>query len=174
MPIPQTVRASAAIAQQQAYRGEVPLRSLPRLQGLLASADGVLRVALQAGRSAGRERLRGTVEAELSLCCQRCEKIYSWPLRLELDVCLVHSEEEEEAVLHDADPYLVQDDQLPVCDLVEDETLLALPMLPRCESCEHAVQALPEPVGAQDIDAGETPTRNPFANLKKQLQGKQQ
>ena len=45
---------------------------------------------------------------------------------------LVNSESDEQAVLEQDDPYLVQDDQLPLRDLVEDEVLLALPMLPRC------------------------------------------
>lgn len=174
MPIPQTVRASAAIAQQQAYRDELPVRSLARLSALLANDVAILHVDLQAGRSGGRERVQGRIEAELPLTCQRCEKVFTWPLRIEVNVCLVQNEEQEEAVLHDADPYLVQDDTLSVRDLVEDETLLALPMLPRCESCENAVQALPEPVGAHGNEEGEAPAANPFAALKKQLQSKPQ
>src|SRR3546814_8193390 len=62
-----------------------------------------------------------------------------------IDLRLVETEEEEQAVLHEADPYLVQDDRLPLREIVEDEILLALPMLPRCESCENVVQASPQP-----------------------------
>lgn len=174
MPVPQTVRVTAAMAQRQAYRGDVPFGSLPRLRAALAHGDGALQVDLQAGKERGRERLRGTVSGELPLQCARCEQVFNWPLDTTLDVCLVHSEEEEQAVLHDTDPYLVADDSLPLRELVEDETLLALPMLPRCESCENAVQAAPGAIADEAASRGEAPAEGPFAALKKQLKSKQQ
>ncbi|MGH8446424.1 MAG: YceD family protein [Solimonas sp.] len=175
MPIPQNVKASTAVAQGLAYRGELPLRSLERLRAELVDDSGVLQVALQAHRSHGRSLLDGTVSGELSLRCQRCDQPYAWPVQLDIGVRLVETEEEEQAVLHEADPYLVQDDSLPLREIVEDELLLALPMLPRCESCEDivqtgAVQSQPE-AKAENGDIRREP--NPFAALKERL-GKQQ
>ena len=174
MPIPQTVRASTAVAQQQAYRGSLAVRGFERLATALASDEGELQIDLQAHRMAGHAVLDGSIGGTLSLRCVRCDAAYEWPVQVDLAVRLVDSEEEEQAVLHEADPYLVQDDQLPLRELVEDELLLALPMLPRCESCENivragAAEASPE---TQAPDGAGNGKENPFAALKGRL-GKQ-
>lgn len=166
MPIPQSVTASSALTQRQAYSGELALRSLARLCAALADDAGALRVQLQAHKARGRESLQGTIDGELALSCVRCEARMTWPLHVDVDLRLVHTEEEEQAVLHEADPYRVQDDRLPLQEIVEDEVLLALPMLPRCESCENAVQASTGPKGE---DAAVRREANPFAALKERL-----
>jgi uncharacterized protein len=166
MPIPQSVTASSALTQRQAYSGELALRSLARLRAALADDAGALRVQLQAHKARGRESLQGTIDGELALSCVRCEARMTWPLHVDVDLRLVHTEEEEQAVLQEADPYRVQDDRLPLQEIVEDEVLLALPMLPRCESCENAVQASTGPKGE---DAAVRQEANPFAALKERL-----
>lgn len=167
MTVPQRVRASAAIAQRQAYRGGLALRSLPRLQELLARSEGELQVDLQAERRHGRDHLHGSVHGLLNLQCQRCERVYGWPLQADLDLVLVQSEADEASMLQDADPYCVQEDVLPLHELIEDEVLLAMPMLPRCESCENEIQAA-SPAAAAEVssEAEEAPRENPFAKLQ--------
>ncbi|NKF22482.1 YceD family protein [Solimonas marina] len=128
----------------------------------------MLDVALEAGKSHGRQMLSGTIDGELTLRCQRCEGPMPWTLHVDVDLRLVETEEEEAAALHEADPYLVQDDSLPLQEVVEDEILLALPMLPRCESCENIVQAAPQ----EDRDEAVRREPNPFAALKDRI-GKQ-
>jgi len=174
MPIPQSVRASTAVSQSQAYRGALPLRSFERLTPSLADDAGELQIELHAGKTHGRALLRGSIDGALSLRCLRCDQPYVWPLQLQVDLQLVESEEEEQSVLHEADPYLVQDDQLPLREIVEDELLLALPMLPRCETCENIVRAgadkaSPETQASTEDAHGK---ENPFAALKGRL-GKQ-
>ncbi|MFT4045396.1 MAG: YceD family protein [Solimonas sp.] len=171
MPIPQTVRASTAATQSQAYRGELAVRSFERLLPSLANGEGQLRVELRARKAHGHAVLDGTVDGALSLRCLRCDRAYAWPVRIDVALRLVDTEEEEQAVLHEADPYLVQDDQLPLREIVEDELLLALPMLPRCESCENivragAAEASPE---TQTQDGAAHGRENPFAALKGRL-----
>jgi uncharacterized protein len=81
----------------------------------------------------------------------------------------VFSEAEERSALADAEPLLVEDDRLPLRQIVEEEVLLALPMLPRCESCENVVnQALASSQGREQ--EAPAPRDNPFAALKRQLQ----
>jgi uncharacterized protein len=175
MPIPRKVTASSAVVQRKAYSGELPVSGLERLRLAVTDDASVLKVELHAERVRGREMLEGTIDGRLSLRCQRCEKPTDWPLHVDVELRLVYSEEEEESVLHEADPYLVQNDSLPLQDIVEDEVLLALPMLPRCESCEDivqrgAVQVSAKPHGDDDAIRREP---NPFAALKERL-GKQQ
>jgi len=173
VPIPQSVRATAAITQRQAYRGELPVRSLERLRSLLADDSTVLQVELQAERERGKDRLHGQLQGPLRLNCQRCQRVFDWTLQTRMDLRLVHSEAEEQAVLQEADPYCVQDDTLPVRELIEDEVLLTLPMLPRCQSCENEIlKVSAAEVAEPRVEAAEPERKNPFAALQDQLKSK--
>lgn len=164
MPIPKQVQASTAVSQRQRFEGELTVKGLPRLAQVLPKDQGSLQVSLMADRIGGYPSLHGEVSGQLKLSCQRCEKEFGWTLDVTLGLRLVASDEEGRAVLESADPYQVEDDVLPLRDLVEDEVLLALPMLPRCETCENGVSATAEPL--QTV----VPRRdNPFAVLKQQL-----
>lgn len=135
--IPRHVAAGKAVAGRQRYAGTLPLAQLPRLAAQLADDAGDLDVSLEAGKdAAGRPALRGTIHGELSLTCQRGLHPFRWPCQVETALRLVSSEAEEEKAMAEADTHLVEDDRLPLRDIVEDEVLLALPMMPRCDDPE--------------------------------------
>lgn len=162
MPIPQKIRVSTAVVRRDHYAGELPLNALPRLAGLITDDAGVVKVDLLACKIMGLPALTGVMEGSLHMECRRCDKPYQVNLRHELDLRLVSSEEEEQRLLQDCEPYWVQDDELALRELLEDELLLALPMLPRCDSCENIVN------GAEKSAPTQEPRReNPFAALKK-------
>ena len=132
--IPKHVAAAKAVAARQRFTGSVPVAQLPRLGAQLAASAGSLDVDLEAGRdAAGLAWLRGGVRGQLSLTCQRGLHPFDWPCSVETRLRLVNSESEEEKAMAEAEAYLVEDDQLPLRDIVEDEVLLALPMMPRCD-----------------------------------------
>lgn len=174
MPIPQAVRATAAVTQRQSYRGDLRLDRLSRLLPALASSEGSLQVALDVVVDNHRDYLRGEVHGVLPLACTRCEKQYGWPLQASIDLCLVHDEDAERDAIASGDAWWISDDTLPLHDMIEDEVLLALPMLPRCESCENEIEVrATSGSSAQDRPVDEA-AENPFAALKKSLQSKQQ
>ena len=132
--IPLHASAAKALASRQRFAGSLPVAQLPRLGALLADRDGSLEVDLAAEKEPGGAAwLRGGIRGQLSLTCQRGLHPFTWALDLRTDLRLVTSEAEEERVLKDCDPYLVQEDRLPLRELVEEEVLLALPMMPRCD-----------------------------------------
>lgn len=165
MAVPQRIKASGAVAQAAQFSGLLPVAALPRLRDSLAREGEAVEVSLKAGQSFGRSSLQGTLRGSLSLQCRRCDRIYAWPLDVRLDLRLVENEDEERALLEEADPYWVRDDQLPLHELVEDEVLLALPMLPRCPTCETIVRETPPPQGSEVSERRE----NPFAALKERF-----
>jgi uncharacterized protein len=169
MSIPARIQASAAIAHGEKHVGELALKLLPRLAALLEGGEGRLRVELQATDAPGYPVLRGTVDGKLPLRCERCDQRFDWPLHAAPDLRLVFSEDEEKRALHDSEPYLVEHDALPLREIVEDEVLLALPMLARCESCENALRALPEQAATEEEPRREPSQGGPFAALKQQL-----
>lgn len=160
LSIPHWIRASAAVAQEQVLEGLLEIASLPRLRDQ-ADADQPLQVRLAAGRRHGEPDLNGQVRGTLKLDCQRCGAVYAWTLDLAFVLRLVDSDEAEKAVLEDADPLRVEDDRVLLHTLIEDEVLLALPMLPRCPTCEQAVQ-----LTAPALVKEEAVRDNPFAALK--------
>ena len=132
--IPLRVKASQAAARHEAFAGSVPLAKLPRLAASLLEDSGTLQVELQATRDGeGQDWLHGEIRGRLPLTCQRGLHAFDWDCDVALSLALVESEAEEEKLLKDTESYRVEDDELPLRDLVEDEVLLALPMTPRCE-----------------------------------------
>jgi uncharacterized protein len=163
MPIPQKIQASVAVAQSQRYMGELLVKELPRLVEALADDSGSLQVEIVATRVSSRAAMVGNIQGQVNLQCQRCDQSYGFLLKTAVDLRLVSSDEEEKQLLKDCEPYWVHDDKLLLHEMIEDETLLALPMLPRCDSCENSVHAAPLPAERDEHSDRE----NPFAVLKK-------
>jgi uncharacterized protein len=163
MSIPQHVKASLGLSRHAHYAGAVDTELLARLQPELAQTGQPLQVELGLERDAVGQWLRGSVRGELWLTCRRCLGGFEWPVDLAIDLRLVQSEDEEQQVLQDSDPYRVEDDRLPLLEIVEDEMLLALPMMPRCGNCAETVSAAAEPVAEEAVER----RPNPFAELLK-------
>lgn len=163
MSIPQKVRASVAIAQSQQFAGPVPVKRLPRLLSALADDAGQIDVELMVSKIAGHATLKGQLSGTVQLRCCRCEQSYAVTLQLPMDLRLVSGEAEEKQALSECEPVVVTDDELQLHELIEDEALLGLPMLPRCDSCENSVRNAP----ATPAQNPQGERENPFAALKK-------
>lgn len=144
------------------------LVAFPRVRELAASPDGEVQVDCRFGRDAQwRLTLQGRLQARLALTCQRCLEAVSVPVDVTLDLLLMRSEEDADALADDAD-FLVLDaeGQLALADAIEDELLLGLPLVPLHDNCESAHVNAP-----LEEDEPAAPAReNPFqvlASLKK-------
>lgn len=132
--IPLRVSASQAVSRREAFSGSVPLAKLSRVAAIVAESAGSLQVELQATRDEeGQDWLHGEIRGRLPMTCQRGLHPFEWDCDVALSLCLVKTEAEEERRLKECEAYRVQDDVLPLRDLVEEEVLLALPVAPRCE-----------------------------------------
>ena len=162
MTLPQRTKASLALAKSERFAGDLSSDQLPRLAVLLAE-PAVVQVSLRCRPADPFGRLEGRVSASLQLRCSRCSGLFSEPLDVDTTLTLVETEEDEERLLADCEPVLILHDELPLYQLIEDELLLALPMMPRCAACEAEVEhAAPQVLG----EAVETEQRSPFAVLK--------
>lgn len=129
------------------------------------SDAGVVRYRLRFFRdNQRRAAVSGHVEAEVALCCQRCLGTAILPIRQDFELVLVRSLVEAEQLPEEADPLLAPaDEPLVVSDLLEDELLLALPLVPKHpEQCVR-VPELNEP---DEAEASNDERPNPFAVLK--------
>lgn len=129
------------------------------------SARGEIRVD-----ESGAEQiwLHLTVETSLPLTCQRCLGPVDVAVAVEQSFRFVGSEaaaEEEDEESEEDVLALSQDFSL--VDLIEDEVLMALPVVPRHEECPVAIKL---EVVDPGFEAASAEKRNPFAVLAK-LQG---
>jgi uncharacterized protein len=114
------------------WQGSLPLAELPRLSVLLEATSGRVTVSLDSEvDEQGTHWLAGTLATTVQLLCQRCLTTLSWPLRVDFRLVLVHSEAQAAALPADREPLLVPAVGLSTVELVEDELLLALPLIPR-------------------------------------------
>ena len=129
--LPERVDASRMVQARRSFQGQLPLASLARLRESLATSDGVADYDLEFGRDElGIAYLAVRVDTELPLTCQRTLEVFRHPVHVEQRLGLIHEESEEAALPPGYEPLLIADDALSLADVIEDELILALPVVP--------------------------------------------
>ncbi len=163
--LPQSVHPGRLAESGVTLRGNVPLGAMARLKESLHDTEGEVEVELTFGIDGQKQRyIRGTLSATLSLVCQRCLQTLEYPLSIEVSLGLVTSEAAAQVLSGRYEPVIVEDGRLDPGKLVEDELLLALPIVPMhaVEDC-HLRDERIKP--AAETPAGRQETRRPFAGL---------
>ncbi len=107
--------------------------------------------------------LRIVVRTEVWLTCQRCLQPLSCPLEVDRDIRFVRGEAEAEALDAESEhDVLALTRMLDLRELVEDELLLALPLVPRHAACPQPLNWTGAGAGADE--AGQA-AEAPFAAL---------
>lgn len=159
--LPKLVDAYRLARQDSRMHGTVPVPRLPRLGSLLCSDAGSVQAELQFGIDPGGTTfVRGRVRAQLTLSCQRCLEAMELPVQAEFSLGLAASETLAARLPEIYEPLVTDDGALSTWELVEDELILALPLVPRhdVEACPARLPQEPGPEGGQ--------RDNPFAALE--------
>jgi len=131
--VPETLDAWRMVAARRRFDGQVPLAEFTRLQGLVADTEGQCTFALEFAHD---DILRVsyvelTIETELPLICQRSLQRFLLPVKMVQKLGLIRDEDEESSLPEDFEALLVPEDgQLAPLDMVEDELVLAVPVVP--------------------------------------------
>lgn len=137
----------------------VPVDRLKRVGEFLASPQGMVAGTVALLREEGRIVAEVALTAQLVLLCQRCLQPMLQPIESRSRVALLADEDAAAAVPPELETVLAPEGRLRLADLVEEELLLALPVVPR-----HAGACPGEPrVEAQEKDSQST--QQPFAHL---------
>jgi uncharacterized protein len=119
--------------------GRVPVQSMARLRAQLLDDAGEVEVDLAFERAEGAElrRMRGRIIARLSVRCQRCLEPMAIEVVAEPDAILLRAGEPDRGLPPEADTVTLASTTVAVAELIEDELLLALPMVPmhRLDEC---------------------------------------
>jgi uncharacterized protein len=159
--LPDIVDASRLAAHGARIEGDIPLGRLERLRSALHSTVGEAHVLLEFSLGAhGLVIVRGRVVCDLPLVCQRCSQRLVRHVEAAICVGLVQSDEEADQLPDEFEPHLLEGGKLAPATLVEDELILALPVVPRHDDdCGALEQVVAEPP-TQDEQRP-----NPFAVL---------
>ena len=154
---PLRLDVAAFAADGGTIEGDWPGPSLERLADLqvppqdVGQADVHWRAQGERRTKAGSEAelwLTLSVQAPVWLTCQRCLQPMAVDLALDRRLRFVHGESQAEALDAESDDdVLALPRWLDLRELVEDELLLGLPLVPRHETCP---QPLPVPIRLED------------------------
>jgi uncharacterized protein len=151
------------VSARRSFAGTLPLAMMRRLVALLAEPAGEARYDAEFGRDElGQAYLDVTVEAPLTLTCQRTLEPFVLPVSLHSRLGLLSDERQEAALPPGCEPLLVDEGRVDLAAVIEDELLLAVPLVPVSPQSEL-------PALARDPRAGEeseAPVDNPFAVLR--------
>ncbi len=129
--LPESVDVWRMVAQGRCFQGSLPLASMKRLAESLTSTAGSVQFSLEFGRDAfGIGFVAVHAEGKLPLLCQRTLDSFDWPLLLDAKLGLIRKEEDEAGLPPGYEPLLVQETDIRPADVIEDELILALPLVP--------------------------------------------
>lgn len=152
--------------------GEVSLGQCERLLSEMADVGEALPMIHWRAQGEWRERLGGagqcwlhvSAQLELPLQCQRCLGSVTLPLEFDRSFRFVADEATAEREDEDAEEdLLVMSPQFNLLALIEDELLMALPLVPRHEP--DCPVSIPLTAQDEDFDAATAQRPHPFASL---------
>ncbi len=159
-------------AQNTQLAREFPIAGFARFKESLARPDGSAAVRFRFHPAGAFPALEGSVRARAWLVCQRCLREFEAALESPVRVAFVARDAEAGRVPDEYDAVTAPGGRIALSELVEDELLLALPLVPMHASPQECAQELAaasailpsEPTGA--VPAAKNPVHRPFAELR--------
>jgi len=153
------------VAARRGFEGSLPLSSLSRLRDALCDdglgdGEGEVRFSLEFDCDALQvPYVELRIDAALPLECQRTLRRFLQPVQLVQRLGLIRDEADEAGLPEGYEPLLLPEDgMLRPAELVEDELILAVPVVPAMPGTEAMEQDWP-------VQAEEQAQANPFAAL---------
>jgi len=160
---PDWIDAERAGQAGRRFAGEARIEWMPRVLDLLDAPTADEVIGFEVAASLDDEaivRLEVHVHGSVPMTCQRTLRRYRQPIDSRSAVAIVASENEVAGLPDDLEPKVVSEGRLKLVELVEDELLLALPLVPRDPDSAPVVEA-GDRFDSVEADEGD----NPFAEL---------
>lgn len=142
--------------------GIVKIEDLQRLSSNVSANNDVIKADLQFGVDEQEMTfLKGHLETKLTLQCQRCMRPFTYEIISDFVLGIVNTLDEANALPERYEPALAKEGNLALRELIEDEVILNLPIIPRHEPEDCEVK-LPLADSGWEQGKGE----NPFHVLK--------
>ena len=154
-------------AQRTRLECDYPLGGFARLRDSLARPEGQVAVDFRFHQSGTYPALEGAVRARAWLVCQRCLKAFEAALESPVRVAFVGRDAEAGRVPDAYDAVTAPGGRLALEEFVEDELMLALPLVPmHATPAECAVLLAADDVEGEADAPAAVPRQRPFAELR--------
>lgn len=130
---PDRVRPDKVAAAKRTFAGTMPVKGLNRLADLLAEPREDQALSFEIAfdlDDQGNKVAEVFVTGTLPLICQRTMKPFDYFIESRSKIGIVQDESVAEQLPEDYEPLVCPADELALKDLVEEEVLLALPLVP--------------------------------------------
>jgi uncharacterized protein len=161
--LPETLDAWRMLAASRRFEGTLPLAAMPRLRDALEQPEGECHYELEFDRGVlGVPYVEIRAQAELPLICQRSLQRFLLPVRIVQRLGLVTREEQEAELPEDYEMLIPEaDGTIHPLELIEDELILAIPVVPMDPRGEPVELTWPPVAEAVEQET----SKNPFAAL---------
>ena len=165
-PRHERLEVDALAAESQVVRRHYRASELPRLAEAGLDGTGWVDAVVSFGMVGdGRAGCDLALSGSLVLQCQRCLQPYEQALAGVSRLAFVEEGSDEPGTeSEDLEAYPVKAGWLDLAELVEEEALLAVPLVARHEQDDHGCSGGRDEEG--DVQAEEEPRQRPFAGLK--------
>lgn len=158
------------VARAASVELECDVRDLPRIAPLLARDAGIVkgrfrfyRVEPAEGGKSGFDGAGCNVRALLAMTCQRCLDEVQVPIDAHAELAFIDEEAQVGSVPESHDPVVMSAGRVSLAALVEEELLLAMPIVPaHADPADCRVRAATDTADAPAA----APTQTPFAGLR--------
>lgn len=167
--IPDYVDAKKIFTQQAVITGKLPVAKFERFSDLLANTSGFVEISLKFFLNEDFRRvISGDLRGDVQVLCQRCLESTTITLEDRFQLALVESESQADKLPKDLEPWLCTDTRLVLADVVEEQLILAMPIVSyhkdNCTQNELLKSALPKEEEPKSLDKPDK--QSPFAILQ--------
>ncbi len=150
------------VANQRQFEGSLPLARMSRLVELLADAEGECHYVIEFYRDTLKiDVMHMQLSASLPLICQRTLERFIYAVEIDQRLGLISEESQEASLPEGMEAVLIErNGDVSPFQLIEDELLLAVPLVPVSPNAAEL-----DPKWTEEVAIKEDKP-HPFANLK--------
>ena len=134
--LPVEIEPLRVARQGQILAGHISISRLKRLHPGLADDTGDVKVELSFGFDASNKPyMKGEFEAQVVLVCERCLEAMPFDIKINNIMGIAKHEHQVDEMPSSYEPWLIGEDGVAfLADMIEDELILALPLVPKHDS----------------------------------------
>jgi uncharacterized protein len=167
-PLPDPLDVGLLAAQHVRLAKDFPISGFSRLRDSLARLDGFAVVDFHFHPAGAYPAVEGAVRARAWLVCQRCLQEFQAALESPVRLAFVPRDAEAGRVPDDYDALTAPGGRIALEELVEEELLLALPLVPTHATPTECALTLAAATAEHEVAGppAARPVQRPFAELR--------
>lgn len=132
--LPNFIDAKRLTLQNCHIKGNVNLAEMSRLHDSLYNQDGTVEIDWHfTTDEQHRSIITGKIQTTLNVLCQRCLQVMSLPIETKVSLMILNNEDQDSPKNYD--PLILTNPEISLYNMIEDELLLALPIVSYHKSC---------------------------------------